>query len=204
MVIGDMRPKEFSITVSLFFLILLSYGHRVPSCLAPVAVGFDLSADPQLLEIAVGGSGQSNINVSARGNPGPLPVSLSRSSISGVSTSFDPEPVTIVPSLGEWNSNQSVLTIGVSDSATPGTYPLIVYADFGLVVRNVTITLRIVAWERDEWESDCAAVGGYILGDGQPESFGRSAFAAVIICESIAGVFYLASPKLRDRRARHA
>jgi hypothetical protein len=122
-----------------------------------VAVGFGLSADPLSVTITVGGSGQSTVNVSANGNPVTLPVNLSASSISGVSTDFDPQPVNIPPSGGQWHYNLSTLTISAGGSATPGVYDLTVYADFGITIRNVTITLTILGSEGD------TVVGGEIL-----------------------------------------
>lgn len=131
---------------------------------APVGVGAGVTANPLSLTIGLGGSGQSVITVSGKGNPSPWPVDLSASSISGVSTGFDPQQVIIPPSEGgEWNNNQSTLTISVSSSATPGVYNLTVYADFDpFGTLNVNITLTILS---SEYES--VVVGGYVL-DSNP------------------------------------
>ena len=126
-------------------------------CYAPVAIGTGLSADPLSVTVPVGGTGQSTINVSGKGNPAPWPVDLSASSISGVFTNFDPQQVTLPPSEGEWNSNQSILTIGAGVFAVPGTYNLTVYADFGVVTLNVSIALTITGDQQPD-----TIVGGYI------------------------------------------
>jgi hypothetical protein len=97
-------------------------------------------------------------------NPAPWTVNLSASSLSGVSTNFDPQQVTIPPSWpsGEWKSNQSILTITVSPTATPGVYTLTVYASFPFITKNATITLTIGRGaEGDKHEN--VTVGGYVL-----------------------------------------
>jgi hypothetical protein len=99
------------------------------------------------------------INVSAKGNPVNLPVDLSASSIGGVTTTYDPQQVTIPPSGGEWHYNQSTLTISAGGSATPGVYVLTVYADFGITTLNVNITLTILESSRRN------TVGGRIASD---------------------------------------
>ncbi|RLI16375.1 hypothetical protein DRO44_05280, partial [Candidatus Bathyarchaeota archaeon] len=82
----------------------------------------------------------------------------SASSITGVSTNFNPQQVIIQPSSGEWNSNQSTLTITVSHAANPGVYTLTVYADFGVIIQNVNITLTI---ESGGYEN--VTVGGHVV-----------------------------------------
>jgi len=126
-------------------------------CYAPVAIGTGLSANPLSVTVPVGGTGQSTINVSGKGNPAPWPVDLSASSINGVSTNFNPQQVILPPSQGEWNSNQSILTINAGIFAVPGTYNLTVYADFGIITRNVSIALTIT----DDQQLNIT-VGGYI------------------------------------------
>lgn len=136
---------------------LLSCGYMARLCYAPVATGTGLSANPLSVTVPVGGTGQSTINVSGKGNPAPWPVDLSASSINGVSTSFNPQQVILPPSGAEWNSNQSILTINAGISAVPGTYSLTVYADFGIITRNVSIALTITGDQQPD-----TTVGGYI------------------------------------------
>jgi hypothetical protein len=123
-----------------------------------VFVGTGLSANPLSVTVPVGGTGQSTINVSGKGNPAPWPVDLSASSISGVSTSFNPQQVILPPSEGEWSSVQSILTINAGISAVPGMYSLTVYADFGIPgTRSVSIALTITGDQQPD-----TTVGGYI------------------------------------------
>jgi hypothetical protein len=122
-----------------------------------VANGTGLSADPLSVTVPVGGTGQSTINVSGKGNPAPWPVDLSASSINGVSANFNPQQVMLPPSEGEWNSNQSILTIDAGVSAVPRTYNLTVYADFGDITRSVSIALTITGDQQPD-----TTVGGYI------------------------------------------
>ena len=125
---------------------------------AKTLIGTGLSADPLSVTVPVGGTGQSTINVSGKGNPAPWLVDLSVSSIiHGVSTSFNPQQVTLPPSGAEWNSEQSILTINAGISAVPGTYSLTVYADFGDFARNVGIALTITGDQQPD-----TTVGGYI------------------------------------------
>jgi hypothetical protein len=151
--------------ICFFSVISLVSCYLVQTCRAPYVVSFGLSADPSSLTIPLGNSAQSLINVSVRGNPSPLTVSLSASSLGGVSTDFNPQQVIVLSSFpsDEWNSNQSILAITVSHAASPGVYSLTVYADFGLVTRNATITLTIESgvYGRDGYED--VTVGGYIV-----------------------------------------
>jgi hypothetical protein len=151
------------LTFCFFLLLLLFSSWLIRVCYAPVAVSFGLSAEPLSVTIAVGGSGQSTINVSAEGNMGYVPVDLSASSIGGVTTNFNPQQVTIPPSGGEWHYNQSTLTISASGSATPRVYTLTVYANFGVGTPNVNITLTILGSGYGN-----IIVGGYIAPDAQP------------------------------------
>jgi len=115
--------------------------------------------------IALGNSAQSLINVSAKNNPAPWTVNLSASSLSGASSNFNPQQVIIPTSFpsGEWKSNQSILTITVSHTATPGIYTLTVYADFPGITRNTTITLTIESGASESDELENVTVGGYIV-----------------------------------------
>jgi len=138
---------------------------------AVVAAGAGLSADPLSLTIPLGDSRQSIITVSGKGNPAPWPVDLSASSISGVSTLFDPEQVTIQTNGGDWHYNQSTLTINVGISAALGVVNLTVIADFGMLTRTVNITLTIVdggSWDEPVRERAGEPVGGIIVQDGDP------------------------------------
>jgi len=152
------------LVICLFSTTSLISCYLVQTCNAPYAIGYGLSAEPSSLTIALGSSAQSLINVSAMNNPAPWTVNLSASSLSGVSTNFDPQQVTIPPSWpsGEWKSNQSILTITVSPTATPGVYTLTVYASFPFITKNATITLTIGRGaEGDKHEN--VTVGGYVL-----------------------------------------
>jgi len=126
-------------------------------CYAPLIISTGLTADPLSVTVPVGGTGQSTIIVLGKGNLAPWSVDFSASSISGVSTSFNPQQVILPPSGGEWNSNQSILTINAGISAVPGTYSLTVYADFGVFTRNVGIALTITGDQQPD-----TTVGGYI------------------------------------------
>jgi len=126
-------------------------------CYAPIVIGIGLSADPLSITVPVGGTGQSTINVSGKGNPAPLPVDLSASPLIGISTDFNPQQVILPSSEGEWNSNQSILTIGAGVFAVPGTYNLTVYADFDGATMNVSIALTITGDQQPN-----TIVGGYI------------------------------------------
>ncbi len=130
-------------------VILVAFGHFAHLCYAPVAVGYGLSADPLSVMVLRGGSGQSTINVTGKGNPGSWSVTLSASSISGVSTDFNPPVVIIPPRGGDWRSNQSTLTISASGSAPLGVFDLLVSADFGIAVCNVTIMVTIFGSQRE-------------------------------------------------------
>lgn len=136
-----------------------------------IVVGTDLSSDPLSLTIALGGSSQSNVTVSGKGNPAPWPVDLSASSIGGVSTDFDPAHV-IVPTgpPEEWHHNHSLLTISVSDAATPGVYNLTIYADFGSPERALNITLTIQERHGGDGEImrlETTPVGGIIASENE-------------------------------------
>ena len=126
-------------------------------------MGVGLSTNPQALTLPIGGSGQSIITVSGKGNPVPWLVDLSASTIIGISTLFDPDQVTIQPNNGEWHQNESILTISVDSSATPGVTNLTVTADFGLLSRMVNITLTIEGGGSME-----EPVGGTIVQDASP------------------------------------
>lgn len=159
----------------IFSIVLFSSGWLISVCHASVggvvAYGFGLSADPLSVTLALGSSGQSIINVSSKGNPISLSVNLSASSIGGVTTSFDPQPVILPPSSGEWHYNQSTLTISASGSATPGIYTLTIYADFGITIQNVNITLTILGNQSHERD---ITVGGYIVPDNSPTTVAPS------------------------------
>jgi hypothetical protein len=143
----------------------------VQTCKAPYAYGVAVSAEPSSLTIPLGNSAQSLINVSAMNNPAPWTVNLSASSISGASTNFNPQQVTIATSFpsGDWKSNQSILTITVSHAATPGAYTLTVYADFPTITRNATITLTIESGASESDEHENVTVGGYIVDSNTSE-----------------------------------
>jgi len=153
-------------TVSLFFSCLVNVSYA-----GVVAGGVGLSADPLSSTIALGGSGQSNITVSVKGNLGLWPVDLSASSISGVSTNFNPAHVIIPTGPEEWHHNHSILTISVGDSATPGVYNLTVHADFGILERDLNITLTIQEGQHggDDGDRDGSKpVGGIIVSENEP------------------------------------
>lgn len=152
------KRRRISLAICLFSIIPLFSCYFVQTCNTAIAVGTSLSAEPSSFTMPLGTSAQSLINVSAKGNPAPLLVNLSASSITGVSTNFNPQQVIIQPSSGEWNSNQSTLTITVSHAANPGVYTLTVYADFGVIIQNVNITLTI---ESGGYEN--VAVGGHVV-----------------------------------------
>jgi hypothetical protein len=148
---------------------------------APIALSFGLSAEPLSVSVNVGGSVESLINVSAKGNPVDLPVDLSASSVAGVTTTFDPQQVIMPPSVGEWHSNQSTLIISAGGSAISGVYVLTVYADFGLETLNVNITLTILE------TGGRNTVGGRIASDDNPLDMApyialTGAIAAATVC----------------------
>ena len=122
-------------------------------CYAPVAVNWTVSADPNSLTLTLSSSGSSTISVSNTGGA-EITVTLSTSSISGVSTSFSPEQLTVP--VGK--TRQSTLMITVDASATPGVYELTVYATEAPYSRNTTITLTIIG---EGYEG--APVGGHIV-----------------------------------------
>ena len=123
-------------------------------CYAPVEVNWTVSADPNSLTLTLSSSGQSTISVNNTGGR-EITVTLSTSSISGVSTSFSPEQLTVP--IGE--TRQSTLMITVDASATPGVYELTVYATAAPYSRNTTIiTLTIIG---EGYEG--APVGGHIV-----------------------------------------
>lgn len=157
--------------IYLFCIISLVSCYLVQTCRAPYVISFGLSADPSSLTIPLGSSAQSLINVSAKGNPSPLTANLSASSLSEVSTSFNPQQVIIPTSFpsDEWNSNQSILAITVSHAASLGVYTLTVYADFGLVTRNATITITIESGVPDGNGRENVTVGGYIVDSNTSE-----------------------------------
>jgi len=165
------KRSHVYLAICFFSAVLVISCYLVQTCKAPYVIGFGLSADPSSLTIPLGNSAQSLINVSAKGNHAPLTVNLSASSLSGISTNFNPQQVTIPTSYPseEWNSNQSTLTITVSHTATPGVYTLTVYADFGLVTRNVTITLTIESGTFESDEHENVTVGGYIVDSNTSE-----------------------------------
>lgn len=160
-----MRSRKIVYTIKcLFFIALIFHVFSAHiSRAAVVAMGVGLSANPQALNLPIGGSGQSIITVSGKGNPVPWLVDLSASTINGISTLFDPDQVTIQPSNGEWHQNESTLTISVDSSATPGVMNLTVTADFGLLSRTVNITLTIEGGGSME-----EPVGGMIVQDASP------------------------------------
>jgi len=152
------------LVICLFSTISLISCYLVQTCNAPFVIRFGLSAEPSSLTIALGSSAQSLINVSVMNNPALWTVNLSASSLSGVSTNFDPQQVTIPPSWpsGEWKSNQSILTITVSPTATPGVYTLTVYASFPSITKNATITLTIGRGAEGN-NHENVTVGGYVV-----------------------------------------
>ena len=141
--------------VSLVFLILFmaAFSVFIRVCYAPVEVNWTVSADPNSLTLTLSSSGSSTISVSNTGGA-EITVTLSTSSISGVSTSFSPEQLTVP--VGK--TRQSTLMITVDASATPGVYELTVYATEAPYSRNTTITLTIIG---EGYEG--APVGGHIV-----------------------------------------
>jgi len=167
-----MRKRSYiSLTICLFSAISLISCYLVQTCNAPYAYGVAVSAEPSSLTIPLGNSAQSLINVSAMNNPAPWTVNLSASSLSGVSTNFNPQQVTIPTSFpsGDWKSNQSILTITVSHAANPGVYTLTVYADFPTITRNATITLTIESGASESDEHENVTVGGYVVDSNTSE-----------------------------------
>ena len=193
-----MQKSNFCKVCCILSLGLLSCGYLLGSCYAPTALGAGLSADPLSVTVYVNGSEQSAINVSGKGNPASWIVDLSASSISGVSTDFNPPQVMLPPSQGEWNSNQSVLTISASGSAVPGVYNLTVYADFGLITLNVTIALTILGGQQEN-----VTVGGYLLDSSSSELVdGRVILATVVAMIVIVPlVVYRKKTRQRDERS---
>lgn len=190
------EKSSFCIVYCILSVGLLFCGYLPRLCYAPIAIGVDLSADPLSVTVHVNGSGQSTINVSGKGNPAPWPVDLSAGSISGVSTDFNPQQVILPPSEGEWNSNQSILTISASGSAAPGIYDLTVYADFGVTNRNVTITLTILGSQQEN-----ITVGGYVLDSPSSELVdGRIILTAVVaVIATVPVVVYHKKTRQREK-----
>jgi len=137
----------------LVFLFILIFSTFIRLGYAPVNVNWTVSADPDSLTLTLGSSGQSTVSVSNTGGI-QITVTLSTSSIGGVSTSFNPEELTVP--IGE--TRQSTLTISVGDSATPGVYELVIYANHDPISRNTTITLTILSGGYEN-----IPVGGYIV-----------------------------------------
>jgi len=182
-----MRKSETGLVLCLLTSLLLLLNSLTHVGYAPFVIDFGLSADPLSVTVVAGGSGQSTLNVSAKGNTGNLPVDLSTFySISGVVTDLDPQQVIIPPSLGEWHYNQSTLTISSNINAAPGIYTLTVYADFGTTVKNVNITLTILpAGQRN------MTVGGRIAFDNVPTMVAvymafTGTVAVLAVCVSVA------------------
>jgi len=154
MELNDLKKNKIIIIYSIFhvFLFMFAFSVFIRLCYAPANVNWTVSADPSSLTLTLGSSGQATISVSNTGGV-PIAVTLSTSSISGVSTSFSPEQLTVP--VGE--IRQSTLTISVADSATPGVYELTVYATEDPYSRNTTITLTIIS---EGYET--TSVGGYV------------------------------------------
>jgi hypothetical protein len=177
-----MRKSRACLTFCLLLSLLFFSNWLIRVCYGPTALSFGLSAEPLSVTIAVGGSGQSTLNVSAKGNPAVLPADLSTSSIGGVTTDLNPQQVTFPPSEGEWYYNQSTLTISATSSAIPGVYSLTVYADFGITIRNVNITVTILGSDYGN-----TVVGGHIAPNDKstiaaPHVTSVAIAAALMIC----------------------
>ena len=132
---------------------MLTFSVFIMLCYAKVNVNWMVSADPSSLTLTLGSSGQSAISVTNTG-AGSITVTLSTSLISGVSTSFSPEQLTVP----QGETRQSTLTISVAKSATPGTYELTIYATvdpFGNRTTAITLTVLSEGYEN-------VPVGGYV------------------------------------------
>ena len=132
---------------------MLTFSVFIRLCYAPVNVKWMVSADPSSLTLTLGSSGQVIVSVSNIGGV-QITVTLSTSSISGVSTSFSPEQLTVP----QGETRQSTLTISVAKSATPGTYELTIYATVDPSGNRTTaITLTVLS---EGYEN--VPVGGYV------------------------------------------
>lgn len=98
------------------------------------AAGFGLTAAPATLSVVRGASGTSTITITRTGGfTGTVTLSASGAP-AGVSASFTPASVT---------GTSSVLTLTVSGTTTPGTYPVTVTGTSGTLSRMALVTLSI-------------------------------------------------------------
>ena len=101
------------------------------------APNFTISASPASLSIPRGNQGSSRITTAVSGGFN-SDITLSTSGVpSGTSISFNPNPI---PAPG---NGSSTMTISVHPSTAPGTYPITITADGGVIQQNFTFMLTV-------------------------------------------------------------
>jgi hypothetical protein len=98
---------------------------------------FTISASPSSLSIPQGGQGTSTITTAVSGGFN-SPITLSKSTLpSGVNVTFSPNPIA-APGNGS-----STMTVTVHDTTAPGTYPITIIGDGGIIEQNTTFMLTV-------------------------------------------------------------
>ena len=98
---------------------------------------FTISASPSSLSIPQGGQGTSTITTAVSGGFN-SPITLSKSTLpSGVNVSFSPNPI---PAPG---NGSSIMTVTVHSITPPGTYPITLTGDGGVIEQSTTFMLTV-------------------------------------------------------------
>lgn len=112
--------------------------HQVAlTLLVTVPPSFSLSAAPESLTVARGGSGSTTITSTVSGGFNSAVTLWAAGLPSGVSASFAPS------SIGAPGSGASTLTFSVAAATPAGSYPVTVTGTGGAVSRSVTVTLSV-------------------------------------------------------------
>src|SRR5207244_2804614 len=108
---------------------------KFPSCGAPPANDFSMSANPSTLTVTQGGNATSTISTTVTSGNSQT-VTLSASGLpSGATASFNPNPIN--------SGSSSLLTITTSGSTPPGVYTVTVTGTGTDVTHSTPITLTV-------------------------------------------------------------
>jgi len=114
----------------------------------PPTPDFLITASPTSLTIEQGNSDTSIITVtSLRGFNHPVDLSVTSAPILGVITTLNPSQV--IPPADSFAN--SILTVSVATTATPGSYTLTVTGTSGTLIHSVDISLEITVRPTPEW-----------------------------------------------------
>jgi kumamolisin len=97
--------------------------------------GFSLSASPATLSVAQGNSGNSTITITTTGGFNSSITLSASGQPNGVSVAFNPNPIT--------GAGNSMMTMNVSSSASPGTYSITVTGTAGNTTSTTTVSLTV-------------------------------------------------------------